>query len=208
MGDNSPYVSHLVSRGTDCLCSEPSFQRCVHREEPWKIGVVSLQEQRAGRWAAQDDKDNACLEQRSGRFTAHYKRTECLKFGVPLHELLHWMCKYRLALCASPCENWGSGNWCKCWLWLLLLQCYLWLWSLVSSANIHKTMQTNLLACKWVKIKDPHSSWQNLNLLFSKNLINFPQHNEFNHFFSDLLFWLYHKNTCFYFIPLLSVPFP
>lgn len=31
----------LASRGTDCLCSKLSFQRCLYSEQTWKIKIGS-----------------------------------------------------------------------------------------------------------------------------------------------------------------------
>ena len=95
---------------------------------------------------------------------------------------------------------------------LWLLQFCLWLRSLVSSTNIHKIWQANLLVWKRAQFWDPHSSWRRLNFLTSPpNLINFPS--TINWIISPLT-WNFSfiikilRYTCLRFISLLSVPFP
>ena len=65
LGDNSLLAfcifAHLMSKGTDCLCSTQTFQGCLYSEHTWKIYCLLLG-QRVGLLTVLENKDGASLQ--------------------------------------------------------------------------------------------------------------------------------------------------
>lgn len=160
LADNSPWVPHistcLTSRGTDCLCSELSFQECV---------VNSLARQRQcfplskGQLCLLSGRqDNVSWDGAQAGFVPIINNLGSLSSGFLYCS--RYECRLSLVLtlsCENKCQQAGA-NTVGCAMSSKII-CF-WCMSFVSSSIIHKIVSGDSFAYQLDQISNFHSSWQ------------------------------------------------